>query len=115
MNAFEKAQFGYDRAHEQALVDAIVRAIIEKSYIGEPPPVLCIRTGELASALTTVLAMALALSPAAVRSPATIRKLTDRLRQRLIKSSAAMASDPATRDFLARAFRNDDSERGGHA
>jgi hypothetical protein len=114
MNAYERAQMGYDDAHEQALLDAIVEAIGQASLISEPP-VLCLRTGEIAIALTRVLALILAISPSAARSPTAIRKLTEEFRRRLIKGAANAARDPDLNDFVARAFRNDDRERGGHA
>jgi hypothetical protein len=59
--------------------------------------------------------MVLALSPAVTRSPIAVRELTDRMRRRLIKRAAKLASDPTTRDFIDRCFRSDDRERGGNA
>jgi hypothetical protein len=114
MNAFERAQMGYDEAHEQALLDAIIEVIADTSFIGEPP-VLCLRTGEIAIALTRALALILAISPSAARSPDAIGKLTEEMRRRLVKGAAIAARDPALNDFVARAFRDDDRERGGNA
>jgi hypothetical protein len=114
VNALERAQVGYDPEHEEALVDAIIEAIADSLLIAEPP-VLCLRTGENARALMRVVALTLALSPSSARSPSAIRELTDDLRRRLIKGAAATAGDPTVNDFLARAFRNDDRECGGHA
>jgi hypothetical protein len=113
-SAFERAAAGYDDEHEKALVAAIFHAINQASLISDPP-VLCIRTGEIAHALETVLVATLALSPTATRSPKAIRELTDRLRKRLVKRVARAAADPATRDFLDRVFRSDDDQRGGSA
>jgi hypothetical protein len=93
MNAFERAQAGYDDDHERALVDAIIEAIAEASLISEPPAV-CLRTGEIANALTRVLALILAMSPSAVRSPAAISKLTEEVHRRLTRGAANAARDP---------------------
>jgi hypothetical protein len=112
---FEKAMSGYDDAHERAQIDANIEAITRTSLIGGEPPVLCLRTGEIANALTNVLFIILAMSPSAVRSPAAIRKLADEFRRRLIKRVADAALDPELNDFVARAFRGDDRERGGTA
>jgi hypothetical protein len=114
MNAFERAQSGYDEQHEQALVDVIIEGIAEASLISEPPAV-CLRTGEIANALTRVLALILAMSPNSARSPAAITRLTEEVHRRLTKGAANAARDPAVHDFVARAFRNDDCKRGGRA
>jgi hypothetical protein len=114
MNRYERATAGYDEAHEQALVDAIIETIAKASLISEPP-VLCLRTGEIASALTRTLALILAISPSAVRSPHAIRKMSEEMRRRLTKDAANAARNPEVNDFVARAFRNDDRERGGRA
>jgi hypothetical protein len=111
MNAFARAQAGYDDKHEKAPVEAVIRAVVEVSLISEPP-VLVLRTGELTSTLVSVLAASLALSPSAARSPAAIRKVTDTLRRRLLKRVAAARADPDFSDFEARAFRPDDAKRG---
>jgi hypothetical protein len=115
MNAFERAEAaGYDETHECALVDAIIEAIAEASLISEPPAV-CLRTGEIANALTRVLALILAMSPSAARSPAAITKLTQEVHRRLTKGAANAARDPTVNDILRRVFRDDDYERGGRA
>lgn len=113
-DAFERAQLGYDENHEKALSAAILDAIAKASLISDPP-VLCLRTGEIAQALVSVLVSTLALSPSSTRSPKAIRELTDGLRKRLTKSVTRAAADPVTRDFLDRVFRHDDRERGGNA
>lgn len=112
--AFRRAQAGYDESHQKALELVIFDAICKASLISDPP-ILCLRTGEIAHALEAALTMTLALSPAATRSPKAIRELCDRMRKRLIKSAARAAADPETQDFLSRVFRNDDDERGGNA
>jgi hypothetical protein len=112
MNALERAQAGYDDEHEAALVEAIITAIFNCSKIDN---VLVVRTGEIAAALTSVLATVLALSPSATRSQKAIRNLTDDLRCRLIRSAARRAADPVLRDFWQRCFRDDDRDRGGRA
>ena len=113
-NDFERARAGYDDAHEEALVEAITRAVFAASVISEPP-VTVLRTGELTNALLTVLATAIALSPSAVRSPAAIRKTTNSLWRRLLKRVAAARANADFGDFESNCFRHDDSERGGHA
>jgi hypothetical protein len=114
MNAFERATSGYDDKHERALADAIVTAIAKTSLMGDPA-VLVLRLAEISTALQTVLGLALGLSPSAVRSPKAIREITDRIRRRLVKSVGKAAADPTMQDFLARCFRTDDDQRGGHA
>ena len=51
-----------------------------------------IRTGELTSALLTALASAMAISPAAHRSPAAMRKFLDELHRRLPSNIARFAA-----------------------
>jgi hypothetical protein len=102
MTSFERATTSYDREHESALIDAIMEAMV-------------IRTGEIAKALTKVLAVVLAMSPAVTRSPAAIRRTADEVRRQLLKRSSAAASDPELHDFLRRVFKPDDDKRGGHA
>lgn len=114
MNAFERATSGYDPAHERALTDAIIKTVIEASLIGEPS-VLALRLGEIAHALTNVLVLALAMSPGATRSPTAIRHMAEEFRRRLTKRAAEAARDPTLNDFVVRAFRSDDRERGGNA
>jgi hypothetical protein len=77
-------------------VKVIMRGVVEASQIGEPP-VLVLRSGELTSALLTILATAIALSPESVRSPAAIRKVTEALRRHL-QERVAVAR--ASLDFL---------------
>jgi hypothetical protein len=114
MTSYERAAQGYDPEHESKLVDAITKAIAETSVV-ENPRCMVLRTGELVSALTSVLATALALSPERVRSPTAIRKTLDTVRLRLIKRVAAARASADLRDFEARIFKSDDRERGGNA
>jgi hypothetical protein len=114
VTTYERAAEGYDEAHEEALVAAITKAIGEASMVTDPP-CLVLRTGELVSALTSVLATALALSPERVRSPTAIRKTLDKVRQRLIRRVAVARANAELRDLEARIFRGDDRERGGNA
>jgi hypothetical protein len=51
-----------------------------------------LRTGATASALLTVLAITLAMSPPVVRSPTTLRRTVDRLAKLLRRRVAALAS-----------------------
>jgi hypothetical protein len=77
--------------------------------------VLCIRTGELTDALTNVLAAAIAMSPSAVRSPASIRKITNELRRRITRKVAEARTNSNFQDFERHAFGDDDATRGGRA
>jgi hypothetical protein len=112
--SFERATAGFDDAHERALLDAIITAIGKASMVSDPP-CMVLRTGEMQSALLTCLAGAIALSPAATRSPTAIRKTVDELRRRLIKHVGAARNSGEFRDFEARIFRSDDEDRGGNA
>jgi hypothetical protein len=109
---YDRATAGYDEAFEQRLVEEITLAIGRASICSDAN-IVALRTGETASALLTVLAATLALSPAAVRSPTALRRTTGELGKRLQRRVAAAVSSPDTRDFLhRRPFR---SSRGGHA
>jgi hypothetical protein len=108
----KRATTGYDDAHERALGDAILTTIVKRSMVDG---VMVIRTGEIAAALTGLLAMTLALSPSATRTPAAIREISDRFRQKLEHLVRQAERDPALFDFKERVFRNDDRERGGRA
>lgn len=80
---YDRAAAGYDEGFERALVDAITAAIAQASIVTDSN-IMVIRTGETASALVTALASTLAMSPAATRSPAAVRKITDDIRRRLL-------------------------------
>jgi hypothetical protein len=114
MTTYQRAESGYDEAHERALVDAITAAIADASMVSDPP-VMVIRTGELTSALLTCLANAIALSPSAVRSPTAIRKRIEELQRRLLRHVAAARASADFLDLEARFFRSDDKDRGGRA
>jgi hypothetical protein len=81
---YQRAAAGYDEAFERELVDAVMEAIARASMVTDANAIV-MRTGETASALVTVLAATLALSPQACRSPSAIRKLTDEIRRRLLR------------------------------
>lgn len=110
MSAFSRATTGYDDAHEQALAGAILTTIIKQSMVDG---VMVIRTGEIAAALTSLLATTLALSPSATRTPRAIRDISDRFRQKLERQVRQAERDPDMFNFRARCFREDNSERGG--
>jgi hypothetical protein len=72
---------------ERELAEAISAAICQVSGANGPRP------GATADALLTVLAVTLAMSPAAVRSPTTTRRTVDRLAKLLRRRvAAALAS-----------------------
>jgi hypothetical protein len=106
---YERAVNGYDDEHERALVDAIMTAIADVSMVTDANAVV-IRTGETASALLTVLAGVLAMSPAAARSPTAIRRTCDELHKRLRRRVVHATADPELQSFLARVFRGTDVE-----
>jgi hypothetical protein len=111
---FERAAAGFDEDFEHLLTGEIMRAIAAASMVSDPP-CMVLRTGEMTSALLTVLASAIALSPSAMRSPSAIRQICDDLRRRLIKRVAGSRASADFRDFEARMFRSDDKDRGGNA
>jgi hypothetical protein len=107
-----RARAGYDVAFERALAEAITAAVFATSHTTNAN-YIAIRTAETASALLTVLAGFLAMSPAAARSPTAIRRTVDVLGKRLRRRVAAAQSCPDMAEFLRRCFRDDDV--GGHA
>jgi hypothetical protein len=109
---YERAKHSYDPEHEEELRNAIVGAIAETSKVSDVDA-LVLRTGEAASALLSALALVLALSPAATRSPTAIRKMTDELGKRLRQRVAAAQASAEVQDFVRRAFHGTDV--GGHA
>jgi hypothetical protein len=112
VTTYERATRAYDDAHERELADAIMTAIAEASKVSDANA-LVLRTGEAASALVTVLAAVLALSPTAARSPTAIRKTVDELGKRLRRLLAAAENDQCVQAFARRCFRSDDV--GGRA
>ena len=111
--SYAQATRAYDGEHENALAEAILRAVIDASKVSDAN-VAVVRTAELTSALLSCLAIALVMSPAASRSPTAVRKTVDELAKRLRRRVAAAESDETMRDFLQRCFRSDD-DVGGHA
>jgi hypothetical protein len=106
---YARATAGYDEDHERALVDAITTAIFKTSMVSDAN-VCAIRTGELSSALLTVLAGVTVMSPSATRSPTAVRRTLDQLGKRLRRRLAAAETDPAMQDFLRRIFHGNDVE-----
>jgi hypothetical protein len=101
---YQHARRGYDDAFEQALAAAIMEAIPQTSMVTDVNAVV-FRTGETASALLTVLASVLAVSPAATRSPTQIRRTVDELGKRLRVRLAKV--QPVAAEFRARVFTED--------
>ena len=112
MNKFERAISEFDEAHQRELAAAIIAAIVESSMVDG---VMVIRTGEIAAALTSILATTLALSPAATRTPRAIREIGEQVRKKITRQVRAAERDPAVNDFLRRTFNHTDRERGGTA
>jgi hypothetical protein len=98
-----RAAAGYDEAHERALVEAIVEAIGQASMISDCNAMV-LRTGECASALLTLLAAVLAMSPTVTRSPAATRRTMDELHRRLRRRLADAERDPTMQDFVRQCF-----------
>jgi hypothetical protein len=100
---FDRATAGYDAEFEQGLVDALLQAIADASKVSDmDAPVL--RTGEAASALLTCLAIVLAMSPSATRSPSALRQTLDALGKRLRQRLAVAEADAGLQEFLRRVF-----------
>jgi hypothetical protein len=108
---YAKAMLEYDKAHEQELLRVITEAIINASILSDANAIV-FRTGECTQALMTVLAGILAMSPAATRSPAAIRKTVDGFGKRLRRQVAAFETNEDLQHFLARCFRGNN---GGSA
>jgi hypothetical protein len=100
---FEWASAGYDAEFEQGLVDAILQAIAGASKVTDVDTAV-VPTGETTSALLTCLAIVLAMSPSATRSPSALRQTLDVLGKRLRGRLAAAEHSPGMRDFVRRAF-----------
>jgi hypothetical protein len=117
MSKLERATAGYDEAFEARLVDEITNAIGDASMmtIAGGDRVLVLRTGEIANALTTILASTLALSPAATRSRGSIKQVADSVRRKLLARVRQAEADPLFADFKSRCFHDGDRERGGRA
>jgi hypothetical protein len=110
--SYERATTSYDEDHETELVNAVLAAIVNTSKVTDVNAVV-LRTGEIGNALVSALACVLALSPAVMRSPTTIRNTTEEIRKRLLRRVSATANDPEMVSFKARCFNGDDT--GGHA
>src|SRR5262245_42597620 len=109
---YERAVAAYDAALAHALVEEITTTIFDVSRTTDANCV-ALRTGETVSALLTVLASTLALSPAAVRSPTALRRTIDELGKRLRRKVAAAANNPDFAAFKSHCFDND--REGGNA
>jgi hypothetical protein len=119
MSGLSRALSGYDADFEQRLVDALVTTIVEASMVtdGNGHRVMALRLGETASALTTVLASTLALSPSSARSSKAIKQTADGFRRKLTARVRQAELEPLFADFKSRAFGTDaaDRARGGNA
>jgi hypothetical protein len=107
-----RATLEYDAEHERTLMEAVTTAIFNASKVSDCNAVV-IRTGEATSALMTVLANILALSPSVCRSPTAIRKTVDDLGKRLRRRVASAEQNPGLKDVVRRGFWSTDE--GGHA
>ena len=93
---YARATAGYDEQHERELVENILEVILETSRVSDAN-VVALRTAESASALLSVLAIVLAMSPAATRSPTALRHLIDALGK---SSAGRLPPRPTIRTWL---------------
>jgi hypothetical protein len=106
---YNRTVAGFDDDFERVLVEVITTAILDISRASDAN-VICVRTGETASALVTVLASMLAMSPAAASSPSAIRKTCDELHKRLRQRVAYASADSDLKQFIARCFHGSNTE-----
>jgi hypothetical protein len=112
VSRLERATAGYDPAFETELTDAVIRTIVEQSMIDN---VLVLRTGESAAALVGVLAVIMAMSPAAAHNEAAIKQVSRSFRRKLSAQVHHARQNPDLHEFLRRSFNYSDRERGGNA
>jgi hypothetical protein len=113
MTTYAQAAAGFDDKHERELVAAIMMAVINASRVDDVDAIV-VRTGELTSALMTVLAAAIALSPTATRSPTALRRTCDDLTRRIRLRVSKAEADTEFQDFRRRTFHQD-NDSGGRA
>ena len=106
---YDRATSAYDKDHERALMEAIMRTILETSAASDADAIV-IRTAECAQAPVIVLTAVLAMSPAATRSPTAIRRTIDDLGKRLRRQIAAAEASEDLQEFISRTFRGNDVE-----
>ena len=107
---YDRATSAYDKVHERALMEAITRTIFETSAVSDADAIV-IRPAECSHDMVIVLACFLALSPAATRSPAAIRRTLDDLGgKRLRRQIAAAERSEDPQEFIRRTFRGNDVE-----
>jgi hypothetical protein len=113
----QHAMSGYEEAFEARLVEQLTATLADTSMmtIAGGDRVVVLRTGEIANALTTILASVLAVSPAATRSRAAIKQVADSVRRKLMARVRQAERDPLFADFKSRCFHDGDRERGGNA
>jgi hypothetical protein len=112
-----RAIAGFDEAFEQRLLDRITQTIVAESMIddGAGKPVLALRLGETAQALTTALACVLALSPASAHNAHAIKQTSQSFRRKLSARVQHARHNPDLHEFLRRSFNYSDRARGGRA
>ncbi len=113
----QRALAGFDEAFERRLLDRIVEAIVAASMLddGAGNPVLALRLGETAQALTTALACVLALSPPAAHNDAAIKQTSQSFRRKLRARVHHARRNPDLHELLRRSFNASDHARGGRA
>jgi len=111
---YARAVHSYDETHERAISDAVLSAIFDASHVRDTVNrCVVIRTGEIAQALVTVLAVVLAASPASSRTRQARRRLLSELGKRLERRIHAAETSDDLQDLLQRVFRS--NKVGGRA
>jgi hypothetical protein len=116
-DSLERALAGLDQGFETRLVAEITAVIAAASMMtaGDGHRTLVLRLGEIAGALTTILASTLALSPVSTRSRTAIRKTSEAFRKKLAANVRAAEQSPDLYEFKRWAFHSGDRVRGGNA
>jgi hypothetical protein len=113
-SSYERAVDSYDAKHERAIAAAVTEAIFDASKVtGTLTPCAVIRTGEIAQALLSILAVVLAASPSATRTRPARRRLLAELGKRLERRIRDAENSPDLQDLLRGVFRSYDV--GGRA
>jgi len=107
---YARAVLGYDDAHREALISAIIAAIAKTSLCSDAN-VQAIRTGEVTDALVFALVCFIALSPQ-MSTPAGVRRMADNVRKIIIRDVPKTRNDPDIRKMLEQTFSGFHSQEG---
>jgi hypothetical protein len=98
--------------HERELLVAMVMMIFDASKVSDAPAIV-LRTGEATGALMSALALILAVSPSAARSPTAIRRTVKEFGKGLRWRVAEAGQNVDLQDLVRRFLLN--PEVGGNA